>query len=108
MLLYRATMDLKKGWRYEIVSKMTFESFPLSNTSLKVVFEQADMIVSATVSRGNIHYLVKWKNVDEATLLPSTEVCAKCPNLVIKFFEERMYYLSNCEHDRESSNLRME
>ncbi|KAH8034411.1 hypothetical protein MRX96_006202 [Rhipicephalus microplus] len=46
---------------------------------------EAERIIGATVSSGQLIFLIKWKNTDAADLVPSRLATVKCPRLVIQF-----------------------
>lgn len=51
---------------------------------------EADRIVGATDSSGELMYLMKWKGRDQTDLVPARQANVKCPRLVIQFFERRL------------------
>lgn len=61
---------------------------PDTKTHLSTYLEP-ECIIGSTDRRGELMFLVKWKNSDDVALLPACEVSARCPQVVIDFYEQK-------------------
>lgn len=58
---------------------------------------EAEKILGATDANGELFFLLKFKEADQAEMVPATVANVKIPHMVIKFYEERLSWYSDSE-----------
>ncbi|KAM4600774.1 chromobox protein homolog 3b [Polymixia lowei] len=63
---------------------------PDENLANLNTYLEPDCIIGSTDRQGELMFLVKWKNSDDVALLSAREASARCPKVVIDFYEQKL------------------
>ena len=58
---------------------------------------KAERILGVKKSSRGLMFLIKWQDINEADLVPSEEANVKCPDVVIRFYEDNLYMKTEIE-----------
>ncbi|XP_015256268.1 chromobox protein homolog 3b [Cyprinodon tularosa] len=60
---------------------------------------EPECIIGSTDRKGELMFLVKWKNSDDVALLSAREASARCPQVVIDFYEQKFTW--DCRDEKQ-------
>ncbi|XP_017784627.1 PREDICTED: chromobox protein homolog 5 [Nicrophorus vespilloides] len=83
----------KKKSDAEIVINNKITKKPIEKNGFDKGYE-AEKIIGASDTTGELLFLMKWKGIDEADLVPAKEANVVCPQVVIAFYEQRLAWHS--------------
>ena len=64
-----------------------------------------EKIIGATNEPGELFFLIKWKGTEEADLVAAKEANVKIPQVVIKFYEDRLNWYDNNDGEDKKQGL---
>ena len=75
-----------------ISSQENFKMSAATIESTKIIPEKLMGAIPKT-DKDHMTFLIKWKNIDEPSIVDASWFCNKYPNVVIKFYEERLRFI---------------